>query len=161
MTLLRTTARDHACAMSLLTFGFRGWMTGLRNSDVRVWESVFHGFSQDLGLCHAKRTVNALASWVEAIDDAARRPVEVCPLQAEGLCHDECMALSIIAAAQSDACPAMRACGEALLGHANVDGMLDQAEAFAGILQEADRVISPEMIAFAGRPRPASSAMLN
>ena len=46
-------------------------------------------------------------------------------------CRDECVAISMIAACQHHACPAMRACAFALLGCSMIDEVVDVAESFA------------------------------
>ncbi|MEO1719852.1 MAG: hypothetical protein AAFR23_06410 [Pseudomonadota bacterium] len=143
---LQSRKRQSACALSLLTYGYRGWMGGLRSADMSAWENVFRTYSQELGLCHAKRTVEALSEWVSSIEHARSRRVEVCPLEARALCRDECVAMSIVAAAQSDACPAMRACAFALVGADNIDPVVSNAEALATEFRDAERIFEPSLI---------------
>ena len=57
------------------------------------------------------------------------------------------MAISLIAASQHHRCPAMRACALALTGSDLVDPVLDAANVFADVLQEADQRLSPEAVA--------------
>lgn len=130
--------KRQACALQLVTFGLRGWMAGLRNADVAIFESVFKTYQTNLGLCHARNTVMALSGWVRAIDGAASRPIELAPLVCSELCEDECLAVSLVAAAQADTCPAMRACAITLLGHPDVDPVVETATNFATVLTSAN-----------------------
>jgi hypothetical protein len=57
------------------------------------------------------------------------------------------MAISLIAASQHHRCPAMRACALALTGADLVEPVIDAANAFADVLQEADQRLSPEAVA--------------
>ncbi|MEM1306149.1 MAG: hypothetical protein AAGG99_01365 [Pseudomonadota bacterium] len=132
--------------MALLTDGYRGWMGGLRTGDVTAWESVFSRYVADLGLCNAKRTIDALSEWVTAIDTLSTRRVNVCPPGERRLCRDECMAVSMVAAAQADACPALRACAFALIGSSHVDPVVATTETLAGELRESDHLLAPSMI---------------
>ena len=53
------------------------------------------------------------------------------------------MAISMIAACQHEACPAMRACAFALLGCSMIDEVVTVAEDFAATMRKADQVLSP------------------
>ena len=88
-----------------------------------------------------------LACWVRAVRATASRKIEYSPVGCPGFCADECMAISLIAASQHHRCPAMRACALALTGSDLVDPVLDAANAFADVLQEADQRLSPEAVA--------------
>jgi hypothetical protein len=57
------------------------------------------------------------------------------------------MAISLIAASQHHRCPAMRVCALALTGSDVVDPVIDAANAFADVLQDADQRLSQEAVA--------------
>jgi hypothetical protein len=42
---------------------------------------------------------------VRTIKNKARREIEVFPMGCKGFCRDECIAISMVAACQHDACP--------------------------------------------------------
>jgi hypothetical protein len=84
-----------------------------------------------------------LACWVRAVQDSAERRIEVFPAQCSRFCRDECLAISMVAAAQHSACPAFRACAVALLGSNEIDEAIEGAEGFARCLRQADQVLSP------------------
>ncbi|MEO0792004.1 MAG: hypothetical protein AAFY27_05605 [Pseudomonadota bacterium] len=138
MSLNSCDGTRQSCALHLVTFGLRGWMSGLRNADVAIFESVFKTYQSNLGLCHARNSVMALAGWVRAIDGAAVRPIELAPLTCHELCEDECLAVSLVAAAQVDTCPAMRACAITLLGHPDVEPVVQTTAQFASVLASAN-----------------------
>jgi hypothetical protein len=72
-----------------------------------------------------------------------------------GFCRDECIAISVIAAAQHDRCPALRACAFALTDASEIGGMLDEATQFAQALKVAKQELAPQAVcnvaAFAGQ----------
>ena len=72
------------------------------------------------------------------------------------------MAISLIAASQHHRCPAMRACALALTGSELVEPVIDAANAFADVLQDANQRLSQDAVAAlmadgrkvdSGRPR--------
>jgi len=133
-------------AARLVGFGFRGWLSGLRSAELGELDRVWTHYRELLGDAQARTTVGALANWVASVQRSSSRSIAVCAPDCEQFCRDECMAISMIAAAQNDTCPAMRACAFALIGGSNVDGVVSGAEAFAGALRESGQVLTPEMI---------------
>ncbi|MEL6296978.1 MAG: hypothetical protein AAFQ45_00270 [Pseudomonadota bacterium] len=131
----------------LAAYGLRGWLGGLRNTDMAQWQAVFETYSGAFGLCHARRTIEALSDWSRAIERSAERDIEICPLSCPTLCQDECVALSIVAAAQADTCPAMQACAFALIGSADIEPVVAGAEAFGAELKSADCIVEPATLA--------------
>lgn len=130
----------------LVGLGFRGWLAGYEYQDVSCWESVWNTYTAELDAPVAKRAVMELSCWVRQVKQVSCRPIEVYPLSCAGLCHDECIAVSLIAAAQHERCPALRACAFALTGASDVEAMLCEAGEFAAVLAEARVVLSPEAI---------------
>lgn len=131
----------------LVGMGFRCWLAGYDTSDISCWENGWNAYARALGTERAKRAVTELACWVRAVRATAARKIEYSPVSCPGFCADECMAISLIAASQHHRCPAMRACALALTGSDLVDPVLDAANVFADVLQEADQRLSPEAVA--------------
>jgi hypothetical protein len=131
----------------LVGTGFRCWLAGYDSGDISCWENGWNAYARTLGTERAKRAVTELACWVRAVRATASRKIEYFPVGCPGFCADECMAISLIAASQHHRCPAMRACALALTGSDLVDPVLDAANAFADVLQEADQRLSPEAVA--------------
>jgi hypothetical protein len=143
--------RLHAAPLSgaewLVGVGFRCWLAGYDSGDIACWETGWNAYSRALGAERAKRAVTELACWVRAVRAAASRKIEYGSVDCKGFCPDECMAISLIAASQHHRCPAMRACALALTGSDLVDPVIDTANAFADVLQDADQRLSPEAVA--------------
>jgi hypothetical protein len=131
----------------LVGTGFRCWLAGYDTGDISCWENGWNAYARTLGTERAKRAVTELACWVRAVRATASRKIEYAPVGCPGFCADECMAISLIAASQHHRCPAMRACALALTGSDLVDPVLDAANVFADVLQEADQRLSPEAVA--------------
>lgn len=132
---LGSSPRTMSDGARLVGYGFRGWLGGLRDGDVDRLQVVFDKYRGTLGADGAQRALDKLAAWVRVINRTAARPIDVRPMSCARFCQDECMAVAIVAAAQHDTCPAMRACAFTLLGTSEVNAMLGCAEAFAGILK--------------------------
>ncbi len=127
-----------ACArVRLVGLGFRGWMHGLETGDLNHWAGVCRRFTATMGKPHASESLARLADWVTTLERTRARRITVAPPGCERLCRDECIAVAVIAAAQREPCPAMRACAYALVGSANIDPMISEAERFAAALGAA------------------------
>ena len=131
----------------LVGVGFRCWLAGYDTGDIACWENGWNEYARALGTERAKRAVTELACWVRAVRATASRKIEYYPFGCAGFCADECMAISLIAASQHHRCPAMRACALALTGSDLVEPVIDAANAFADVLQEADQRLSSEAVA--------------
>lgn len=128
----------------LVGLGFRHWLHGYRTGDISSWEKVWCAYSSVMGARAAKGAVGRLSGWVRAINVHAHRVPQTSPIDCAGFCRDECVAISMIAACQHHACPAMRACAFALLGCSMIDEVVHGAEGFAETMREADQVLSPD-----------------
>ncbi|MEG6508687.1 hypothetical protein V6C03_06860 [Methyloligella sp. 2.7D] len=131
----------------LVGVGFRCWLAGYDTGDIACWETGWNEYSKALGPERAKRAVTELACWVRTLRGHASRKIEYYPFGCNGFCPDECMAVSLIAASQHSRCPAMQACALALTGSSFVDPVIDAANAFGDVLQDADLRLSPEAVA--------------
>ena len=127
--------------------GFRCWLAGYDTGDIACWENGWNEYHRLLGTERAKRAVTELACWVRAVRASASRKIEYSPFGCAGFCADECMAISLIAASQHHRCPAMRACALALTGSELVEPVIDAANAFADVLQDANQRLSQDAVA--------------
>jgi hypothetical protein len=129
----------------LVGVGFRLWLSGLKTGDIRFWEQAWCTYSSCMGPDVARAAVSELASWVRLIKCHSQRELQTATAGCDGFCRDECVAISMIAACQHNACPAMRACAFTLLGCSVIDEVVEVAENFAHTLQDADHVLSPAL----------------
>jgi hypothetical protein len=130
----------------LVGIGFRSWMAGYQTGDISCWEFAWATYENVLGPKKAKPVLTDLACWVRAIRDASCRSIEVYPAQCAGFCRDECMAISMVAASQHNACPAIRACAFALLESSTIDAVVDGAMSLGATLKGCDRILSATAI---------------
>lgn len=86
----------------LVVTGFRNIMAACELGDMACWEAVWQNYITELGAEPARSTVGELQYWTRSVRRHAERPLSYYPQCCRYLCHDECMALSIIAAAQSE-----------------------------------------------------------
>lgn len=138
---LRLRYDELSHAEYLVGFGFRCWFSGYQNNDISCWGAGWRRFSEDLGVAKAKPVITDLAFWVQNVKNAAHRTIDCAPIDCKAFCQDECMAISLIAASQHQACPALQACARALLGtddSQDIDDVLHATEQFAYTLEYAD-----------------------
>lgn len=85
----------------LVITGFRNIMAACDLGDMACWEAVWRQYIAEVGTAPACRMVGELQYWARSIRHHADRPMSYYPQCCRYLCHDECMAVSIIAAAQA------------------------------------------------------------
>lgn len=122
-------------AERLTGFGFRCWLSGYQNGAIDCWEHAWNAYAGELGPRAARAAIRDLSCWVRAVRGHAQRGIEVRPAHCDQFCYDECLAVSMIAAAQHD-CPAVKACAFALLGSAHCEEVVASAARFADVLRE-------------------------
>jgi len=116
---------------------FRCGVLARREPTGLSWSYAWQEIAGIAGATHANGLVTALEQFVESVYLAAARPIEVLPKGCPGLCRDECLAVSIIAASQHGACPALKACVYALIDCNNVDNCIRTAGSFSAALRDA------------------------
>jgi len=147
----------------LVGIGFRCWLAGYDTCDIQCWETGWNHYVSVLGPQNAKAAVAELACWVRCVHSFAARKIEVHAHNCAGFCADECVAISMVAASQHSACPALRACAFTLLGTSEVDEVIDSAANFASVLRDAGQILSQTSICdaaiLAQAERPISSPL--
>ncbi len=126
----------------LAGLGFRCWLAGYKNGSMTCWEDAWNLYAQEMGPVAARTAIRDLSCWVRAVSGHSQRPIQICPADCDRFARDECLAVSMIAAAQHD-CPAIKACAYALLGVQPVDEVLTSASRFAACLRENQLVLQP------------------
>lgn len=110
------------------------------------WSFAWQEIAGVAGPDQADRLVSALGQFVDSVDVSAMRRIEVLPKACPGLCRDECLAVSIVAASQLGACPALKACVYALIESANVEPCIRSAGAFSDALRAAGQTLPSDFV---------------
>jgi hypothetical protein len=130
----------------LVGLGFRRGMAALASRDPSNWEFAWQDLARTTGPDQATALVAELSLWVRAVRKCAGRRIETLPSGCPGFCRDECLAISMIAAAQHPACPALKACAFALVGSSALEEPLAAADRFGRGLLAAGQVLSPDSV---------------
>lgn len=133
----------------LVGLGFRYWTLGAKCGDIHAWERAFQVFNSALGPREARLAVSGLSSWVQCVNGSAKREICVATADQRKLCRDECLAVTMVAACQHDACPALMACAFSLIEANLLDEVMTETESFATILRCLKQTLSPACIALA------------
>jgi len=137
-----TSLRELAGPERLAGLGFRCWLAGYQNGQITCWEDAWNLYARELGPESARSAIRDLSCWVRSVCSHAHRPIRICPAGCDRFAHDECLAVSMIAAAQHD-CPAMKACAYALLGAQPLDDVIASASRFAACLRDNRMLLGP------------------
>jgi hypothetical protein len=130
----------------LVITGFRNIMAACELGDVNCWEAVWQQYIAELGCGPARRIVGELQYWTRTVRRHAERPLSFYPHCCRLLCHDECMALSLIAAAQADDGETGELAARYLTGQNHPDHLADVWNAslpFAAALGDAGQHVIP------------------
>jgi hypothetical protein len=138
--------RSHMRIAQMVGRSFRCGMLARREQDGVGWSYAWQEIAGVAGDGHADGLVTALGIFVESIDRAAVRRIEVLPKGCPGLCRDECLAVSIVAASQLGACPALKACVFALVDSVHVDPCIRSAAVFGDALRDAGQILSHDVV---------------
>jgi hypothetical protein len=136
----------------LVSIGFRCWLANYEireideTHDIDCWEMGWNLYVRELGTKAAKEAVTKLTCWVRAVHITACRRISTYPFGCKGFCPDECMAISMIAASQHSACPAIRACAFALLGTSDVGGVVETAASFGAVIRDSGHLLPQDAI---------------
>ncbi len=88
-------------AERLVISGYRNMMAALELGDGACWEEIWRSFTHELGAQEARRTVGEVQYWVRTLRANSQRSLAFFPHRSLHLCEDECIALSLVAAAQA------------------------------------------------------------
>lgn len=143
---LRVSIDQLSTAEQLVGFGFRCWLAGYQNNDISCWGAGWNKFSSQLGPATAKSVITDLSLWVQTVKSYAKRQIDCAPIDCKAFCQDECVAISLIAASQHKACPALQACAFALIGTDEVQEVVDTSDSFAHTLKQADIMLERTVV---------------
>ncbi|MGZ9075677.1 MAG: hypothetical protein ACXW13_07850 [Burkholderiaceae bacterium] len=125
---------------------FRCGMLARRENPAIAWSYAWQEIAGVAGAGHADRLVVALGAFINSVESAAARRIEVLPKGCPGLCRDECLVVSIVAASQLGACPALKACVFALIDSGNVEPCIRSAGLFSTALSDAGQTLPPDVV---------------
>jgi hypothetical protein len=136
---------------------FRCGMLARRENPTIAWSYAWQEIAGVAGTGHAEPIFVALGAFINSVESAAARRIEVLPKGCPGLCRDECLEVSIVAASQLSACPALKACVFALIDSGNVEPCIQSAGLFSTALSNAGQTLPPDVVcnALALMPGPA------
>ncbi len=106
-------------------------MTGYSTNDIEFWKRSWDYFARHLGVETARATITDLAFWVQTVHQSALRDIKVADWECDSFNQDERMAITMIAASQHNACPALAACAYALIGNDDVEPVVAASNDFA------------------------------
>lgn len=130
----------------LVVAGYRNMMAAYDLADASCWEATWSQFIAELGAPAARRTVGELQYWARTVRASAVRPLTFFPNCCLQLCHDECMALSMIAAGQALDAEAGLTAAEFVTGSQDADRLQEVWQAaihLARALAAADQIMYP------------------
>jgi hypothetical protein len=132
-------------------------MLARRENPAIAWSYAWQEIAGVAGVSHADRLVVALGAFINSVESAAARRIEVLPKGCPGLCRDECLVVSIMAASQLGACPALKACMFALIDSGNVEPCIRSAGLFSTALSDAGQTLPPDVVCNALALMPGSA----
>ena len=133
-------------ATQMVGRSFRFAMHARRERSAVSWSYAWQEIAGVTGADGADALIGSLGIFVQSVDTAAARRIEVLPKGCPGLCRDECLAVSVIAAAQLGACPALKACMYALIENGHVEPCIRAADAFGAALCHAGQWLPSEVV---------------
>lgn len=133
-------------AERLVGLGFRCSVAGAAFCDPASWRTLSGAYLTALGPECGNTLLLRLSQFTCAVHNTAQRPISVNQLGCRGFCRDECLAISVIAACQHDARPALRACASALTGSSDIGDTLNSAQIFAQELACAGQMLRADSV---------------
>ncbi len=122
----------------LVGLGFRFWMAGYQNNNIEFWKKTWDYFSHSMGAETARSTIAKLAFWAQTVQTSSTRTIEVSNFEHEQFSRDERIAITMIAASQHNACPALQACASTLIGTGETEPVVKSTNDFASQLLNHD-----------------------
>ncbi|MEM7424833.1 MAG: hypothetical protein AAF441_01970 [Pseudomonadota bacterium] len=133
-------------AERLVVRGLRCWMAGYEYGDIQCWETAWREYSSILGPRDGRTLLSELQYWVRILRDVSVREIKCFPHCCCRVCHDECMALSLVSAYQYQDRGAAQAAAIYLSGQsvrAPLDLLTDASSTFASALSETGHYLLP------------------
>jgi hypothetical protein len=127
----------------LLLEGFRRWMAGYSSGDLTHWEEVWNLHAAALGTRNARVVVDRLARFVRTVRDWSLCPIACFPGGCRHVCRQECFALAMVAASQSNDLEALEVAMRHLLDPDGHEEAMLPALACAEAMKANDLLLLP------------------
>ncbi len=130
----------------LVITGLRSCAAGYDFGDASCWEAAWQAYLSEVGPRCARCLMGELQFWIRSIRCNAERPLCYFPMGCRHLCHDECMALAALSAAQAGDDEAGRLAIRHLMDMASPEAMEDvwiAAQSFADALKQSGQLLYP------------------
>jgi hypothetical protein len=140
----------------LVLEGFRRWMAGYASGDLTHWEEAWNLYAASLGPRDARVVVDRLARFVRIVRDWSICPISCFPGGCRHICRQECFALAMVAASQTQDLDCLSAAMRHLLDPEGHEDAMLPVLAYAEAMRDSDLMLKPVPRAvieeIAGRP---------
>ncbi|WP_181704281.1 hypothetical protein [Chthonobacter albigriseus] len=127
----------------LVVEGLRHWLNGYSTGSIDCWELGWELFAREIGPRDARRLLGELSWWVREIRRAAGKPLACFPYGCQCICRDECLALTLVAAAQNGDADTIAGAARHLVGEEATDTALAATRGFGEALDELHQRLLP------------------
>jgi hypothetical protein len=118
----------------LVVEAFRRWNRGGESGSFPNFQRTADFFVDELGPVEGRRLFSLFVRWLDTVGDFMERPPLSSPFECPRLCQDECMAVAMIAAAQSGDRDGIDAATRRLVAPEGIEPAAAAAEGFAEAL---------------------------
>lgn len=94
--------------------GFRNILNGYHTGDAGIWSDAWNIYAKELGTVNGRRTFDTLWVFTQTYRQWAHHPIKFHQANCPCLCRDECFALALISAMQTQDGNCARRCLELL-----------------------------------------------
>jgi len=116
----------------LVVSGFRCCMAGYEFGDIECWETGWRYYVGEIGSGEARSLMGELQFWVRSVRGETRRRIACFPHGCQNVCHDECMALSMVSGMQDGRRDLAEFAASYLLGTSTETAPMRVSDAAAG-----------------------------
>lgn len=144
MSGIETRTLPHCEA--LVGFGFRCAMNADLYNAAQWMRTCNQVFNRELDGGDVQGVLYDLMVWRDAVRSCSLRRIELLPSLCWSFCRDECLAVTLVAASEHRACPALQICAYTLLGNAEIAPVLDAAKIFGHTLRQSGVAFSSSSV---------------
>ena len=127
----------------LVVEAFRRWTLGGESGSIGNFERTADFFVDEVGPIEGRCLFVEFVRWLDTVGAFMERPALSSPFECPMLCQDECMAVAMIAAAQSGDRDGVDAATRRLVAPEGIEPAAAAAEGFAGALADYGHHLLP------------------